>query len=994
MTSHEVTVLYPYEEWCVTESSFDYESNYRDETIFALGNGYIGIRGCFEEGYSGPAGTSLEGTYINGFYDSAPIIHGEDAYGFARHRQTMLNVTDGKRLRLFIGEEEFKMTPQTVRSYRRTLDMRSGVLTREVLWESESGKQLQVVVSRLVSLTRKHVTALRYTVTPVNFDGTLRLVSSLEGEVYNQVTAGDPRVGSSLVGQVLKVEEKRAEGRGGILLSYTKSTRFGLACAMEHEYPLTWRSNLTQGEQNISLTIEIPATRGTSYTLDKFISYCSTKDYSAAEVMERSLKEVQEARQDSFDALALEQRSYLDEFWRKADVEIKGDEALQQGIRFNLFHLLQSVGKDGKTNIGAKGITGEGYEGHYFWDTEIFIQPVFLYTVPEITKHLLEYRYSILDAARARAKELSHRGALYAWRTIDGAETSAYFPAGTAQYHINADVMYALKKYIRATQDHEFLFSKGAEMLFETSRFWCDLGRFIPGKGFCIHTVTGPDEYTALVDNNAYTNYMAKDQLEFALEVVALMKDQCPDRFEELSTRIALTEAELSMWKQAADEMYIKVDEERGIIAQDDSFLEKPVWDFENTPPDHKPLMLYYHYLNIYRHQVLKQADVVMVQFLQNDRFTLAQKKRCFDYYEPLTTHDSSLSCSVHSVLAAELGYEDKAYEYFMHSARMDLDDYHKNSNAGIHTACMAGSWMSIVNGFAGMRESRGDLSFRPTLPKVWGGYSFKVNFREKLLKVEVDAHAVRYTLEEGDVVEFRHFGQKVQLTAGKSSSFSMTPTLQGVIFDLDGVLTDTAEYHYQAWRSLAESLSIPFDREFNEQLKGVGRMESLDRILAVKGVELSLSEKEKLATEKNELYKSFVEGVSPKDLLPGIDALLKALKGAGVKMAVASASKNARSVLSKLGVESLFDVIVDGTMVEKGKPDPECFLLAAELLQLPVSNCVGVEDAAAGLEAITAAGMKGVAVHCPSFTHPKVLHVATTEKLTIELLNKVVSPK
>lgn len=992
MTSHEVTVLYPYEEWCVTENSFDYESNYRDETIFALGNGYIGIRGCFEEGYSGPVGTSLEGTYINGFYDSAPIIHGEDAYGFARHRQTMLNVTDGKRIRLFLGEEEFKMTPLAIRSYKRTLDMKSGLLTREVLWESEGGKQVQVAVTRLVSFTRKHIAALRYTVTPINFDGTLRLVSSLEGEVYNQVTAGDPRVGSSLVGQVLKVEEKQAEGRGGALLSYTRSTRFGLSCAMEHEFPLTWQSSLEQGEQNISLTIEIPATRGTSYSMDKFIAYCSTKDFGASEVMIRSISEVQQARQDSFETLVSEQRSYLDEFWRKADVEIKGDDALQQGIRFNLFHLLQSVGKDGKTNIGAKGITGEGYEGHYFWDTEIFIQPVFLYTDPEITKRLLEYRYAILDAARARAKELSHKGALYAWRTIDGAETSAYFPAGTAQYHINADVMFALKKYIHATQDLQFLFSMGAEMLFETSRFWVDLGRFIPGKGFCIHTVTGPDEYTALVDNNAYTNYMAKDQLEFATEVVNLMKDQCPDRFAELCTRIGLTDNEISLWSRAAAEMFIKVDEERGIIAQDDSFLEKPVWDFQNTPPGHKPLMLYYHYLNIYRHQVLKQADVVMVQFLQGERFTLAQKKRCYDYYEPLTTHDSSLSCSVHSVIAAELGYEDKAYEYFMHSARMDLDDYHKNSNAGIHTACMAGSWMSIVNGFAGMRESKGELSFRPTLPKVWDGYSFKVNFRGKLLKVSVDKSVVCYTLEEGDSVEFRHFGSKVQLASGKTTSFSMTSELQGVIFDLDGVLTDTAEQHYQAWKSLAESLSIPFDREFNEQLKGVGRMESLDQILARKGVILPLSEKERLATEKNELYKSFVENISPKDLLPGIESLLKILRGAGVKMAVASASKNARPVLAKLGIEKLFDVIVDGTMVEKGKPDPECFLLAAELLQLPVRNCVGVEDAGAGLEAITSAGMKGIAVNCPSFEHSRVRHVASTEQLTLELLKKVVA--
>ncbi|MFN8419845.1 MAG: glycosyl hydrolase family 65 protein [Anaerolineae bacterium] len=520
-----------------------------------------------------------------------------------------------------------------------------------------------------------------------------------------------------------------------------------------------------------SVVYTVAAKAGQPITLDKFICYLTSRDVPESSVQDEAKNILGNAKTVGFEVLRDEQAKYLTKFWDHADITIEGDDALQQGLRVNMFHLLQSVGRDSKTSIAAKGVTGEGYEGHYFWDTEMYVVPFFLHTSPEIARKLLEYRYRILDKARERARQMAHpRGALYAWRTIDGEECSTYYPAGTAQYHINADIAFAIKRYVEATGDESFLVQGGAEILFETARLWADLGSYIPNKGgkFCINGVTGPDEYTAVVDNNAYTNLMAQINMRYAAEIAKWLQANNSDVYQEVAKRIGLASSEIESWNKAADNMYLPYDERLQIYAQDDSFLNKAPWDFANTPPENYPLLIHYHPLVIYRHQVCKQADFVLALFLLSERFSMEEKKRNYDFYEPLTTHDSSLSSCVFSIVASEIGYHDKAYDYFMETSRMDLDDSHRNVKDGVHIANMAGTWMSMIHGFAGMRVQSENgaplLAFHPHLPEKWNGYAFNMVFRGRLVRVAVNRDHVTYALLEGEELAIAHNGERLTL--------------------------------------------------------------------------------------------------------------------------------------------------------------------------------------------------------------------------------------
>ncbi|RSK26276.1 glycoside hydrolase family 65 protein [Bacillus sp. HMF5848] len=754
----------PYVDWKIYENDFIPEKTKLHETIFAQGNGYIGMRGNFEEGLNSEL--EIKGTYINGFYESEIIKYGEIAYGYAEKSQTMLNVTNAMAISLYIEEEPFTMLEGSIISYKRELDMQHGVLRREVTYSTPSGKKVQIAIERLVSFTNKHLAAIRYEVTPLNFSGRIRFESELDGDVTNLVTEDDPRVGSGLHGRVLSVEEKRHDGTYVAIHQKTEQTKFDLVCSALHTFSANCEFKQVTKDLQVGVQAFANAKQDEPVILEKYISYVTSREESISPetLFEQGELVVGEASQKGFESLKEEQKQYLDTFWHSADIVIKGDDALQQGIRFNLFHLLQSVGKDGTTNIGAKGLTGEGYEGHYFWDTETYILPIFVYTKPEISRKLLEYRYKILDKARDRARTMGHsKGALFPWRTIGGEECSAYYPAGTAQYHINADVAFAIKRYYEATEDHDFMITMGAEMLFETARLWASLGSFIESKDgkFCINDVTGPDEYTAIVNNNFFTNSMAQENLQFAYDIAHWLMQEQPSYYADLMRKLAVKDDEIAIWKKAADDMYLPYDEKLGIHPQDDSFLAKEVWDFENTPKEKYPLLLHYHPLVIYRHQVLKQADVVLAQFLLSEKFTKEQKKRDYDYYEKITTHDSSLSKSIYGVIANEIGYAEEAYKFFMSTARMDLDNTQGNTKDGIHAANMAGTWMGVVNGFAGMRIHNGQLSFEPHLPKAWDELRFRVTFKGSLLEVAITHTDTTYKLIEGTALEITHNGEK-----------------------------------------------------------------------------------------------------------------------------------------------------------------------------------------------------------------------------------------
>lgn len=754
--------LYPVDPWSVRQETLAHENVGADETIFALGNGLLGIRGTYCENGVG----YTDGTFVNGFYETEPIVYGERAYGYAEFHQRMIPLPDATIIELTINEEPFDLTTGELVSHTRELNLREGKLTRNTEWLSPIGTRVSLQTTRLVSFRRPHICAIKWSVR-CDTAAHLQIHSVVRGRNLNRPDSSDPRVGGGSVRSPLLLGKRRVDERVASIRYRTRNSGADVITAIANvvETETKFERSHVSSQHEVGHTIDVDLAADEQLTVHKYISVFTSLGNPRGRISGLARREVEMARRSGFPALAKEQRSYLDGFWDRSDLTIDGDAALQQSIRFTVFHLLQAAGRDGHTSVPAKGLTGAGYEGHYFWDTEAYMMPFYVYTNPGVARALLEYRYSTLDAARERAQLLHHRGALYPWRTINGEEASAYFPAGTAQYHINADIVYALRTYVRATGDRWFLLKRGAEMLFETARFWADLGCFIEGKGFCINGVTGPDEYTAIVNNNVYTNLMAADALGWAASVYAEMREHDTSTLSALTERIGLDTSEPELWKRAADAVYVPYDEQRGVHPQDDAFFGREVWDFENTPPERYPLLLHYHPLTIYRHQVLKQPDLVMALFTQGTRFTAEQKRRDFEYYDPLTTGDSSLAPCIQSIVAAEIGETELAYRYFMKTARMDLDNVNGNVHHGVHAAAMAGTWLSMVYGFAGMRDYDGILDFQPNMPDHWNGFSFRVLWKGTALHLAVGRQETIYSLPGGGTVSFSHCGQPQQLS-------------------------------------------------------------------------------------------------------------------------------------------------------------------------------------------------------------------------------------
>jgi alpha,alpha-trehalose phosphorylase len=767
---------YPADEWNIIEKAFRPEFLAQIETMLALGNGYLGMRGCPEEG--GP--NAENGTFINGFYESWPIVYGEDAFGFAKTGQTICNVTDSKIIKLFVDDEPFWLPNAQLLSYDRRLNMQAGTLDRNVLWETPAGKQVSITSRRLVSFVNRHVAAISYSVTLVNTQASVVISSEMvTNKPSGDSKRDDPRLARAFAGRVLHPQNHYSRDRRLVLCHATERSHFTLTCAIDH----TIESSCAHSHKVVcspdfgQVAFTVDAKPGCSIQLTKYIVYHSSQTASAEQLCGRAEWTMDRVVADGFSRLLASQEHHMADFWRRSDVQIKNISEhrakrstveIQQAIRFNLFHILQASARAEQTGVPAKGLTGQAYEGHYFWDTEIYVLPFLTYTSPQIARNLLMSRYKMLPQACARARELGHRGAMFPWRTISGEEASAYYAAGTAQYHINADIMYALRRYVKATGDDLFLQKWGAEMLVETARLWLDLGFYSDAKGgkFCINGVTGPDEYNAVVNNNAYTNLMARENLRYAAEVVESLRTAEPEAYNELARKTALEPSEAKAWIRAADSMYVPHDEKLNIILQDDNFLDREPWDFGNTPRDHYPLLLFYHPLNIYRKRVIKQADVVLAMFLLGDAFPLEMKKRNFDFYDPLTTGDSSLSSCVEAIIAAQVGDIDKAILYGMAALLMDLADVGGNVKDGCHIASMGGTWMMLTYGFGGMRDDDGLLSFWPRrAPEENAILRFPLTYRGQLLEVEIGLDNVEYTLRDGERLVIRHEMQEVELT-------------------------------------------------------------------------------------------------------------------------------------------------------------------------------------------------------------------------------------
>lgn len=750
--------IYPIEPWSITENAFDPKLNYRNETTFALSNGYIGTRGTFLEGYDFDEDTGLEGNFINGFYESEPVRYGEWNYGFPTMSQSLLNLPDCKRVEVYLDAERMDLREGRILSYGRTLHMDQGIVTREVEWESETGRRIRFCSCQLVCLNRKNLMALKVTVTPLNFSGNIKLISVLNADVENHTRKTNPLVDYGPFGRCIEPDILKAGNHSFFYQGTTRNSKLTMACGAVHvsDGAVSYRTNAL----NAAAAYDWNCAEGETVGLTKYIAYSTSADIDQTELEPFVGEVLENGKEDGFSALLKEQKQAMDVFWSGADIRIDGDDALQQGLRFNLFHIMQAAGRDGKTGMGAKGLSGEGYEGHYFWDTEMYVLPVFIWTNPELAKQLLLYRYHTLPQARERAKVLGHpKGALYPWRTINGEEASTYFPLGTAQYHINGDIAYAVWQYYEVTGDLDFLRDYGGEMLVETARVFADVGCFAECRGgkYCICAVTGPDEYNAIVDNNLYTNLLAQENIYAALKALELLGDD--------GKKLGVSEEEKAYLKQVADKMYLPYDEKLGIFLQDDGFMMRKPYD-ESSIPEEKRHLLYenYHPLFIYRQRMSKQADAIMGLQLLSSRFTDEQLRRNYDFYQTVTLHHSSLSTAVFGMLACRVGRVEDACRYFSDSARMDLDDYHENFYAGIHAANMAGTWQTIVFGFAGLRRNQGMPEFSPTLPPDWEGYSFQICYRGACLRVEVGKMGAVFSLESGREIRFLVRGKAVSL--------------------------------------------------------------------------------------------------------------------------------------------------------------------------------------------------------------------------------------
>jgi alpha,alpha-trehalose phosphorylase len=714
------------------------------ETLFHTANGYVGVRNCLEEG--APEGVAtIRGMYINAYYDDKPIQYGEKLYGFPETQQTIVNVTDVQTVKLLLKDESFDPSAGILNAHDRELDMAAGEAVRRVHWRSGSGREIEITVRRMASFVQKELFLLQYEVKSIDYEGPLSFLSLQDANVTNYADPNDPRV-AARPHVHLQIEHTWAEKDISLITCRTKASKLVMVSAVSHEISGSFdvKQNIIPG--CVSTRYDCRIAPNQTVSLVKWCVFTDQRRHK--DPVKAAVQIMQSVRETGIDVWRDTQKEYLRSFWANARVEIFGDNALQQCMDYSLYQLLQSAGRDDVSNVAAKGLSGEGYEGHYFWDTEIYIFPFFLLTDRELAKRLLKYRYGILDSAHAHARLMGHaKGALYPWRTITGTECSGYFPSGSAQYHLSGDVAHSFIQYYLATDDVAFMADMGAEVLVETARMWLDAGHMQDGA-FRIDDVTGPDEYTCIVNNNYYTNAAARENLLYAAEVCRrLMREGL---FEPLKKKLSVTDEELTSFKGAGECMYFPYDEKLGIPAQDDSFLMKKVLDITQIPKDHFPLLLHYHPLFLYRHQVCKQADTVLAHFLFEDLADEETMARSYDYYEKITTHDSSLSACVFSIMASRLNDMEKAEEYYRRTVFLDINNEHGNTKDGLHTANLGGAYLSIVAGFAGLRIKKDGLTLRPRIPVKWQGYRFRFMYLNSLIECAVEQGVCRLTLIQG----------------------------------------------------------------------------------------------------------------------------------------------------------------------------------------------------------------------------------------------------
>ena len=921
-----------YTEWTVIESQFDAAKLRARETVFTIGNGYLGTRGSFEEGYP----KALPTTLISGLYDDMPLVYTE-----------LANCPDWLSMVVTIDGERFGLDRGEILDYDRQLDLRHGVLRRSVRWRSPKGKVVDLRFERFASLADRQLLVLICQITPIDFSGTIEVQSSINGYPDNQ-------------GFDHWEHLDRGETDHGVWLQVcTRSTQIELGMAAK--MTVTGIADSSQVVKIInspdcpSLTANFMATQGETVTVEKVVTVFTSQE------AKQPVRSAQAKLADlpSYEVLLAAHHQAWDGVWAQSDIEIEGDIKAQLAVRFSIFQLFIGACAEDTPDVSlfpnnipdsvpARTLSGLGYRGHIFWDTEIFILPFFTLTQPTIARSLLSYRYRTLAGARRKAFHSGYNGAMFAWESAaTGDEMTPQWSIQSDPYaepvriwcrdrevHISADIAYAVWQYWQATGDDIWMRDCGAEIIIDTAMFWLSRVEWNDRqKRYELSNVIGADEFHEQVNNNAFTNRMVQWHLEKAIAVYAWLQQRFPDKAIALTQELKLTPERLLCLHTTMSQMYVPYQGKAELIEQFDGFFQLQDVDLSHHEPRSRSMQAILGMDETNHSQVLKQPDVLMLLYLMRDtpEFSFAVLQKNWNYYAPRTdiTYGSSLGASIHALLAAKLG-EANAYKYFIQAASIDLQDTFGNTKDGIHAASAGGIWQAVVFGIAGIQLKDNAPIANPHLPPTWTRLKFKLNW-----------HGVWHNFD--------------------LSPTTPNPPIQGFIFDVDGVLTNTAEFHYQAWQRLADEEKLPFDRQANESLRGVARRESLIRIVG----DCSYSEAalQEMMERKNRYYLESIQTITPQDMFPGAVELLTELRRSGIKIAIGSASKNARTVIEKLGIANLVDAIADGDSVEAPKPAPDLFLFAAKQIGLAPDRCVVVEDATVGIEAAIAAGMASIGI-------------------------------
>jgi len=922
-----------------TESEFNATQLHHKETVFALGNGYLGTRGSFEEGYLGASPATL----IHGIYDEAPLVSPE-----------LVNCPDWLPLTILIGAESDAETPHyrfrldqgTVLSYRRWLDMYRGVLTRRVRWRSPAGQVLDLWFERFVSLADQHVTALRCRITPIDCDVDIEVLAGINGYADNQ--------------GIFHWDFLDQGGKGDAVWLHARTRHSKHELGMATRLHVSGVDDVTMAPTGFqgcpTVVARLKGRSQQSITLEKTVTVFTSREASApAQTARQKL-----ASLPDYTALLAAHETAWADTWQDSDIAIEGDLTAQLAIRYNLFQILSAAPRhDDRVSIPAKTLSGFAYRGHIFWDTEIFILPFLTLSQPALARNLLNYRYHTLEGARRKAKAVDCEGALYVWESADTGDesTPSWVPGpdknlvriwcGDIEQHINTDVAYAVYQYWQATQDDAWMQACGAEMILDTAVFW---GSRVTWNGECdryeIRNVIGPDEYHERIDNNTFTNRMVQWHLTIAVKTLEWLRQNAPDQAMKLEQQLGLTGDRLHHWQHVIEKIWVPLNATTGLMEQFEGFFKLEDIDLESYEPRDRSMQVILGIEGANQRQVLKQPDVLMLLYLlrqavfvdKTQGYDLQTLQTNWNYYNPRTDHTygSSLGPAVHGILACDLNRIDEAYEHFMRAALVDLADVRGNAAEGIHGASAGGVWQVVVWGFAGIELTEDGPIAHPRLPENWTRLQFKLNWRGQT----------------------REFDLRSDHHKEASRPVMIHPTLpiQAVIFDLDGVLTDTSEFHYLSWKRLADEDGLPFDREDNEALRGLSRQESLLRLL--KGKSVSDEVFQEMMDRKNGYYLDLIQSITPDHVLPGVLPLLTELRSAGIKMAIGSSSKNAQGVVQRLGIAKFMDVIGDGHCVTNSKPAPDIFLYGANQLGLNPASCLVMEDATSGIEAALTAGM------------------------------------